>query len=93
MNLFRCWLLREVKYHYVDRRHRSSILISLGNQVSLEHSSIQAFTTTTYIIELKTMGPRDWTGVFCIAGRRFTLWATRKPGELKTKYAAKYVSS
>ena len=23
--------------------------------------------------------PRDWTGVSCIAGRFFTIWATRKP--------------
>ena len=26
--------------------------------------------------------PRDWTQVFCIAGRRFSLWATRKPDVL-----------
>ena len=25
-------------------------------------------------------GPRDWTQVSCIAGRFFTVWATRKPG-------------
>ena len=29
--------------------------------------------------------PRDWTRVSCIAGRRFTLWATR---ELKAKYSS-----
>ena len=30
--------------------------------------------------------PRDWTGVACIAGRLFTIWATREDSGLKSRY-------
>ena len=30
--------------------------------------------------------PRDWTGVACIAGRLFTIWATREDSVLKSRY-------
>ena len=35
--------------------------------------------------------PRDWTGVSCIAGRHFTLWATREAVTLENNLTVLYV--
>ena len=37
------------------------------------------FPRQEYCSELPLLSPGDWTWVSCIAGRFFTIWATRKP--------------
>ena len=54
-------------------------------QASSVHGMLQARILEWVAIPVSrgSSRPRDWTQVFCTAGRFFTIWATREPSDAK----------
>ena len=51
------------------------------------HGSQRILDWVTYVFSRGSSWPRNWTGVFCIAGGFFTNWATREAHKMLVKVA------
>jgi len=55
------------------------------------HGLFQAREVGCHFLLQRASRPKDRTPVFCIAGRRFTLWDTREPWKQNTRQSSKKI--